>query len=87
MFQFLFERIEQLRLIVGMQDSTGMFGKRDDGGRQSSGFGHLLQFVNQKTMSQMNSIATCLFPFNVSVSLTTIIFAVLSAYNYIYKST
>ena len=31
MFQFLFERIEQLRLIVGMQDSTGMFGKRDDG--------------------------------------------------------
>ena len=56
MFQFFFERIEQLRLIVGMQDSTGMFGKRDDGGRQSSGFGHLLQFVNQKTMSQMNSI-------------------------------
>lgn len=56
MFQFLFERIEQLRLIVGMQDSTGMFGKRDDGGRQSGGFGHLLQFVNQKTMSQMNSV-------------------------------
>ena len=56
MFQFLFERIEQLRLIVGVQDCTGMFGKRNDGGRQSSGLGHLLQFVNQKTMSQMNSI-------------------------------
>ena len=56
MFQLFFERIEQLRLIVGMQDSTGMFGKRDNGGRQPGGFGHLLQFVNQKTVSQMNSI-------------------------------
>ena len=55
-FQLLFERIEQLRLIVRMQDCTRMFGERDDGGRQSGGFSHLLQFMNQKTVSQMNPV-------------------------------
>ena len=56
MSQFFIERIQQLRLIIGLQHDTGMHRKCKNGGRLPAFIGQTAQFMNQETMSLMNTI-------------------------------